>query len=256
MDAAPSRILIVGGTAGIGLAAADRMARCGARGIALGGRSRERGEAARDALAARHPECDIVLVTGDASDPAQAEAMVQEASARFGGLDALVSCAGGDVLPRPLSTIPTADVMRALNGVAACVLLPARAAYEVMRPQRSGAIVCVASDAGKVATPGESVIGAAMAAIAMFCRGLAIEGRRDGVRANCVTPSIVRGTPLYERLQHDEFSRRLFAKAESLAGLGVADAEDVAALIAFLASPASAKVTGQTVSVTGGISAV
>lgn len=255
MDAQGARVLIVGGTAGIGLAAAHRLAQGGAAAVVLGGRSTQRGQEARSALHAQHPGCEVVFVAGDASDPAQAEAMVQEASTRLGGLDALVSCAGGDVLPRPLAEIPTAEVMGALHGVAACVMLPARAAYDVMRRQRSGAIVCVASDAAKVATPGESVVGAAMAAIAMFCRGLAIEGRREGVRANCVTPSIVRGTPLYDRLQHDEFSRRLFAKAESLAGLGVTEAGDVAELIAFLASPASAKITGQAISVSGGISA-
>jgi NAD(P)-dependent dehydrogenase (short-subunit alcohol dehydrogenase family) len=113
----------------------------------------------------------------------------------------------------------------------------------------------VASDAAKIATPGESVIGAAMAAIAMFCRGMAIEAKRDGIRVNCVTPSIVKGTALYTRLQDNEFARRLFGKAEAMASLGVVTADEVADLIAFLASPAACKITGQTISVTGGISA-
>ena len=94
-----------------------------------------------------------------------------------------------------------------------------------------------------------------MAAIAMFCRAMAIEARRERIRVNCVTPSIVRGTPLYERLQQDAFSSRLFGKAESLAGLGVADADDVAQAIAFLLGPGADRITGQTLSVNGGISA-
>jgi NAD(P)-dependent dehydrogenase (short-subunit alcohol dehydrogenase family) len=124
-----------------------------------------------------------------------------------------------------------------------------------MMEQNSGSIVCIASDAAKVATPGEVAIGAAMAAIVMFCRGLAIEAKRSGVRVNCVTPSIVRGTPFYDMLMADPFASKLFSKAERLASLGVVDADEVAELVAFLASSASAKVTGQAISVNGGISA-
>lgn len=76
------------------------------------------------------------------------------------------------------------------------------------------------------------------------------------MRINCVTPSIVSGTPLYERIQQDDFSRKLFAKAQAQAYLGVAEASDVAKLIDFLIGPSASKITGQTVSVTGGISSV
>jgi NADP-dependent 3-hydroxy acid dehydrogenase YdfG len=51
-----------------------------------------------------------------------------------------------------------------------------------------------ASDAAKIATPGESVIGAATAAVAMFCRGMAYEAKRSGIQVTCITPSIVCGT--------------------------------------------------------------
>jgi NAD(P)-dependent dehydrogenase (short-subunit alcohol dehydrogenase family) len=121
--------------------------------------------------------------------------------------------------------------------------------------QKSGSIICIASDAAKVATPGEVAIGAAMAAIVMFCRGLAIEAKRSGIRVNCLTPSVVRNTPFYDMLMADPFAGRLFAKAERLAMLGVAEPEDLGALVAFLASPAAARLTGQTISINGGISA-
>ena len=90
----------------------------------------------------------------------------------------------------------------------------------------------------------------------MFCRGMAIEAKRHGIRVNCVTPSIVRGTPLYDRLMADPFAGRLFAKAERMASLGVVEPDDLASLVTFLAGPGSARLTGQTISVTGGISAV
>ena len=94
-----------------------------------------------------------------------------------------------------------------------------------------------------------------MAAIVMFSRTLAIEAKRSGVRVNCVTPSIVRDTPLYDRLMADDFAGRLFAKAERRAHLGVATPGDLAALVVYLASPAAARLTGQAISVNGGISA-
>jgi gluconate 5-dehydrogenase/3-oxoacyl-[acyl-carrier protein] reductase len=90
----------------------------------------------------------------------------------------------------------------------------------------------------------------------MFARTMAIEGKRDGVRVNCLTPSIVRGTPLYDALMQDSFAGRLFGKAEAQAHLGVVEPQDVAQLAVFLASPAAARITGQTISVTGGISAI
>ena len=119
-----------------------------------------------------------------------------------------------------------------------------------------GAIINIASDAAKIPTPGESVIGAAMAGIVMFTRGLAIEGKRDGIRANVLTPSMTSGTDHFERVMADEFAGRMFAKARRLASLGIVSKEELAALVVFLASPSAAKITGQAISMTGGISAL
>ena len=124
-----------------------------------------------------------------------------------------------------------------------------------MREQKSGVIINVASDAAKVPTPGESVIGAAMAAIVMFTRTLAIEAKRDGVRANVLTPSLIGGTGAYDRVMTDPFSAKLFANAAKLAHLGVAQPDDLAAMMLFLAGPAAARLTGQAISINGGISA-
>jgi 2-hydroxycyclohexanecarboxyl-CoA dehydrogenase len=124
-----------------------------------------------------------------------------------------------------------------------------------MQAQRGGCIINIASDAAKVATPGEALIGAAMAAIVMYSRTAAMEAKRDGVRVNAVTPSLVEGTAVSERLFQDKFSSRLFGKAASRASLGVSTPEDQAALLVFLASPAAAKLTGQAISLNGGISA-
>jgi NAD(P)-dependent dehydrogenase (short-subunit alcohol dehydrogenase family) len=94
-----------------------------------------------------------------------------------------------------------------------------------------------------------------MAAIVMFSRTAAIEAKRNGVRVNAVTPSLVAGTPTAERVLADGFSKKLFESAAKQAHLGVAEPDDLAALIVFLGGPASARLTGQAISVNGGISA-
>ncbi|WP_428249666.1 SDR family NAD(P)-dependent oxidoreductase [Ferrovibrio sp.] len=247
--------LLCGGTAGIGLASARALLSAGTKKIMLVGRKPARGTAAQAALAAEFPGADIRFFAADLGQPDGAEAAVQACLDAFGRIDTLLSCAGGDPMPRLLHETPLAELPRIIGGTSASVLLPVRAALPAMMAQRSGNIICIASDAAKVATPGEVCIGAAMAAIVMFCRALAIEAKRSGIRVNCLTPSIVRDTPLYDALMQDAFAGKLFAKAENLAKLGVVVPEDLAALVLFLSSPAAARLTGQTISVNGGISA-
>lgn len=245
------RVLVAGGTAGIGLAIARRALADGAH-VVIAGRNLRRGAAALEQLGSQQ----VSFVQGDAGNPAECQALVTEATARLDGIDALFCCSGGNPMPRLLKDIPLEDVMGVINRSLAPTILPARAVLPIMTGQGHGAIVCIASDAGKLATPGEVAIGAAMAAIIMFCRAMAYEAKRQGIRVNCLTPSIVEGTELHDNLMDDPFAGRLFAKAKTLAHLGVVQAEDIAEAAVFLASPAAARITGQTLSVTGGISAI
>ena len=121
--------------------------------------------------------------------------------------------------------------------------------------QRGGAIVVIASDAGKIATPGESLIGSLKAAAIMFARTLSVELSRHNVRVNCVTPSLVAKTRAYDRVMSSEFGKKIFSEAASRAWLGVPDPENVAPAAAFLASDMASHITGQAISVNGGISA-
>jgi len=251
-----SSALIVGGTAGIGLASAKALLSAGLPRLVVVGRSVDRGESVRSQLSADHPEATITFLRCDATNPEQLETMVADAVSVLGRIDILVSTAGGDPRPRLLHTIPLGQIIPTIEMVAGGVILPARAVLPHMMEHKGGSVICLASDAAKVATAGETVIGSAMASIVMFCRGMAWEAKRNGIRVNCLTPSVVEDTPLYSRLKEDEFSHRLFAKAEKLANLGIVTSTDLAELVVFLASPAAARITGQTISVTGGISAV
>ena len=248
-------VLVTGATAGIGLATARAMLAAGAPRLVINGRNGERAVMALDALRSEFPDRLIGLALGDLTQPGDAERVAAEAVGLLGRIDVLVNSTGGDSLPQLFHKSELADIPEFIAKGLHGPILASRAVIGHMTAGGGGAIISVASDAAKIATPGEVVIGAIMAGIVMFTRGLAIEAKRNGIRVNCITPSIVRGTPLYDRLMADGFAGKLFAKAEAMAHLGVAEADDVAALAVFLASPAAARITGQAISVNGGISA-
>jgi len=249
-EIAGQSVLIIGGSSGIGLAAARAFDAAGAR-VTIAGRSAERGAAACAELG---PEA--VFRACDASEPADLELLVADTLAARGRIDTLMVSPGTTRLPELLFRQSLEDIRTSLTRDLAPVLLSCRAVLPVMMAQGAGCVINVASDAGKIATPGESVIGAGMAAVIQFTRGLAIEGKRNGIRANVITPSLVEGTPLTDRLMAEgSFPAKLFAKARQLAHLGPTTPEDLAALALFLAGPGAARITGQAISVNGGISA-
>jgi NAD(P)-dependent dehydrogenase (short-subunit alcohol dehydrogenase family) len=246
-------VLITGGTSGVGLATAHRFAAAGAR-IALIGRNAERGKQACDVVRAAAPKADVHFVAGDANDPSQAEAAATAAHDLLGGVDVLVNSTTSVYVPELLRDTAVADIAARLTGQALAPMHMCRLVLPWMITERAGAIVNLASDAAKVPTPGETVLGAAMAAIVTFTRTLAVEAKRDGIRVNAVTPSLIEGTIIGERAMAGGFSKKLFEKAKSQAHLGPTEPEDLADLIVFLAGPASARITGQVISVNGGIS--
>lgn len=248
-----SSALIVGGTAGIGLASARALAAAGVPRIVIVGRNAERGQLAAKSLAEHGAAAHFI--TGDATDPAAAASVAEQADELLSGIDILMCSTAADVRPELFVNIPINDIGRGITELALPSMHMASAVLPGMRRRRGGVIVNVASDAAKSATPGEAVIGAAKAAIVMFTRTIAIEEKRYGIRANALTPSLVYGTASTERITTDGFSAKLFARAAQQASLGVPTADDIAELAAFLCGPGAARLTGQAISVNGGISA-
>lgn len=250
-----SAVLITGGTAGVGLAAAHRFAAARVPQIALVGRNRARGEAACTAVKQAHPQADVVFIAGDSHVSSEATRITAETRGHFGRIDVLVNSTVGPFAPALLQNTSIDDIQPMLLAQIMGPLLMSRAVLPLMREQGSGVILNISSDAGKLATPGETVIGAAMAGIVMFSRTLAMEAKRDGIRVNALTPSLIEGTLTNERMMGDAFATRLFEKARGAASLGVVVPEDMAELIVFLSSPQAARITGQAISMNGGISA-
>ena len=246
--------LVTGSTSGIGLATARQLGRAGARVVVLNGRDAAAGREIADRLATETPTAAFRFIAADYREQASAAAMFTQISNLFGGLDILVHTATGGGPPDLFMNTDPADWQPTLEGKLISLMRCCRLAIPMMMTRGGGAIVSVASDAAKLATPGESVIGAALAGNAMFIKTLAVELGRHAIRANVVTPSITRDTRTYDTVMASEFSRKLFQKAEKRARLGVPAPDNIAPIIAFLASPLASHITGQVVSANGGIS--
>lgn len=250
-----SGVMIVGGSSGVGRATARAFLQAGVTRMLLVGRDAQRGARAQEQLDELAPAAQVGFHAADAGVVEEARRAVEAARAHLGRIDVLVNAAAPAHVPALFHDTPAEDLAAVLTDIAGPALLMSRLVLPVMREQRGGCILNVASDAAKVPTPGEAVIGAAMSAIVMFTRTLAMEAKRDGVRVNALTPSLISGTGTAERLFADPFSARLFERAGALADLGVSTPEDQAAVLVFLAGPSGGRITGQAISANGGISA-
>jgi len=253
-DFAGKVVVIAGGTSGVGLATGVAFARAGCVDLALVARNEERGKAAVETIAALAPASRVEFLSADLNEPEAAGEVADEVRRRFGRIDVLVNSTVAPYQPTLLHEIPIEDLRSILTQQALGPLLMTRAILPIMREQGGGSIVTIASDAAKVPTPGETGIGAAMAAIVTFSQTLAVEAKRDGIRVNVLTPSLIVDTASYVRAMARDFSKKIFDKIVSQASLGLTEPDDLANAILFLASPLARRITGQVVSVNGGIS--
>ena len=247
--------LLSGSSGGIAFEIAAQLAEAGVPRIMLNGRNQKRGEEACIRLKERAPNIDVRFTAADPTIQSDARRLVDTTVKEFGSLDIVVTSVSGHLMPRPFHEIPFEGIDLLIGAHLSSVLYTCRAALPYLIAREGGVILTMASDAAKIATPGEVVIGSAKAGVVMFARTLALECSRYGIRVHALTPSIVKDTAAYNRAMSNEFSRKIFTKAESRAKLGVVTPQDIAQLAVFLASPSASKMTGQAISVNGGISA-
>jgi 3-oxoacyl-[acyl-carrier protein] reductase len=242
-------------TSGIGLETARLLAAAGADTVIVNGRNAAAGALAVEKIKAAAPACKVSFAPGDVCDLGMAGELCGKVIADHGRVDVFVHAVGADISPKLFVDIDARDYAPQIDGHFTALLNCSRAILPSMVARRSGSVVVIASDAGKIATPGESIIGAMKAATVMFVRTLALEVARHNVRVNCITPSLVAKTKAYDRVMAGEFSRKIFERAAEKARLGLPTPEHIAPLAVFLASDLSSRTTGQAVSVNGGISA-
>jgi 2-hydroxycyclohexanecarboxyl-CoA dehydrogenase len=183
----------------------------------------------------------------------EVEGAVFEALAQFGQLDILVNNAGWDRLALFLdSEAELWDRLIAINFKA--VLYTAKAVLPHMVARGAGKVINIASDAGRVGSSGEAVYSGTKGAVIAFSKALAQEMARYRITVNVVCPGLTE-TPLLQSLREQSpQAEKILSAVTRVIPLGrVATSEEIAAAVVFLAAPEADFITGQTLSVSGGL---
>ncbi|HYQ68192.1 SDR family oxidoreductase [Actinophytocola sp.] len=233
------KVIITGGASGIGLATATLLAGQGAQVACL---DLEPGVPA-----------PLVGVKADVADDESVRAAVESAAERLGGLDVLVNNAGIGAAGT-VEDNPDDEWRRVFEVNVFGIVRTTRAALPYLRRSARAAIVNTCSVAAVVGLPDRALYSSSKGAVLALTRAMATDLLADGVRVNCVNPGTV-DTPWVGRLLDaaaDPAAERVALAARQPTGRLVT-ADEVAAAIAYLASPAAGAVTGTSLAVDGGM---
>ena len=247
----PRFALVTGGGRGIGRGIALELARQGCTGLAIA--DLRKGDAQEVAKELDACGCRGIAVEADLTSNEQAQHVVAHALREFGQLDVLVNNAGWDRVEPFLENTPeTWEKIIDTNFKAQMYV--SRAILPHMVERGCGRIINIASDAGRVGSMGEAVYSGMKGAMIAFSKSLAREVARHKITVNVVCPGLTE-TPLMEEIRaSSEWATRVMdsiTRSIPLRRLG--QPSDIAAAVAFFASPAAEYVTGQTISVSGGL---
>lgn len=242
--------VIAGGASGIGAACANLLAERGAR-IALVDRDGERGEALVASLRASGAEARLFV--GDISEGDQVERIVTAVDAAFGAVDVLVHSAG--ILSYgTVETISEQEWDRVLGVNLRSAFLMSKFCVPRMAQRGGGSIVLVGSVQSVTATRASVHYVVSKHGLLGLARSLAVDHAAQGIRANCVLPGTVDTPMLHAVAEQSADPDRLARSLEEMHLLGrIADAREVALLVAFLAGDEASFITGAGIPVDGGL---
>ena len=235
--------IVTGASQGIGRSIAETLAEAGAN-VAICSRSQERIDPVAEGI--RERGGTALAVECNVREADAVEAFVDATVEEFGGVDLLVNNAGGEFVA-PFEEISEngwkAIVDLNLHGTFHCT----QAAGERMRDDDGGCIINMSSVNGQHPAPGESHYGASKAAIIRLTETLAVEWAPHGIRVNCIAPGLVQTPGVAETLGIEEADMPPRETVDRRIG----HPEDIADVTQFLASPAAAFITGETITVKG-----
>ncbi|MFZ3212768.1 MAG: SDR family NAD(P)-dependent oxidoreductase [Terriglobales bacterium] len=245
--------IVTGGARGIGRAIVQRLAEAGAD-VVIGDFRLDEAEATASEIQ-KTTGRQVRAVRADVTDLKQVEALRETALQAFGKIDILVNNAGWDRLMPFLKTTPELwDKIIAVNYKG--VIHTCYAVLPHMAERKQGSIVNISSDSARVGSLGEAIYSGAKAAVVAFSKTLAREHARDNIRVNVICPGLAE-TPLLSEIQQDPFGQKVLGSIVNFVPLKrLAQPDDIAPLVVFLASDAAGYITGQVTSVNGGLTMV
>ncbi|MFM1989786.1 MAG: hypothetical protein RJA99_2743 [Pseudomonadota bacterium] len=233
--------VVTGGAAGIGLAVAQRFAASGAR-VALWDLDEAAAKAAAASLGAGHLGVGV-----DVADEAAVQRATDATHAAFGRLDVLVCSAGIAGATVPTWEYPTDAWRRTFDVNVHGTFYCNRAVVRRMLERDYGRVINIASIAGKEGNPNASAYSASKAAVIGLTKSIGKETAKTGVRVNCITPAAVR-TAIFDQITQQHIDFMLSKIPMGRFGL----VEEIAAMVAWLASEECSFTTGAVFDLSGG----
>mgnify|MGYP000645721317 FL=1 len=197
---------------------------------------------------------EITAITADISPPTAITRLVESAANVYQRIDAVIDCvAAGPKEGGIAGEFSATDPQAYLSFMELSVVYFQQLTHAVLPwlKKTEGTLVALVSDAAIYPAAQQSLIGAARSATVGFIRNLAAEVARDAVRAHCVSPSFVLETNSADKLLALNPAR--LEKARQRAGLGLPTAVDIAPLVLFLCGSGARYITGQVISINGGL---
>lgn len=244
-DLAGKVVLVTGSSKALGAETARRFAAEGAK-VVVNGRDERAIEHVATSIRKAGGEC--IGVAADVTSAAELITLQGKIRERFGDVEILAAFAGGLGNPVPVLDITEDQWRNTVNADLTSKFLTVTTFVPPMKEKRSGNIILMSSAAGRLVSLASAAYGAAEAGTLMLMRHLARELGSFGVRANAIAPSIVRNEKI-DRFMPPEMQAKV---AESLPLRRIGAPADVAQAALFLASDASAWITGHTLDVNGG----
>jgi len=249
--------LVAGGSRGIGRETSLRLARDGAD-VAILARDQTRAETVADEVRALGRRS--LAVCADLTEFDSVDSAVTTATKAGLPPDILVvtGAAGSQTEVGSFAALHPSMFASYFEGQLFTRLHALSAVLPGMTRRGYGKVIFVTTDAGRIATPGEAMHGAAAAALMFSVRAIAQEVARHGIRVNAVSISVTRGSAAWEDHQAGELAgprlTEIFQRVEARAPFGLNEAHHVADVIAFFASKETDQISGATISVNGGTS--
>jgi NAD(P)-dependent dehydrogenase (short-subunit alcohol dehydrogenase family) len=243
----PPVVLITGALTGIGRATAVAFAREGAR-IVVSGRREQEGKKLEKEL--RELGAEVEFVKTDVRHDDDIRALIDKTVARFGRLDAAVNCAGTEGTPGPVTEQTAETYAATFDTNVLGTLLSMKHELRVMLPQGSGSIVNISSAYGRVGAAGASVYVASKHAVEGLTKSAALEVAGTGVRVNVIAVGTT-DTGMLTRFTNTDANKAALVSTVPVKRL--AKPEEIAHVIAFVASANASYMTGASIPVDGGM---